>query len=45
MLQTLPSYEEPETVFAITCHDATTLTQKLSEGTENVSSEGYEGGK
>jgi uncharacterized membrane protein len=45
MLQTLPSYEEPETVFAITCHDATTLTQKLSEETENVSSEGYEGGK
>jgi uncharacterized membrane protein len=47
MSQPLSLCAKPETMVAITFHDATTLTEKLSEEeTENVvSCEGYEGGK
>jgi|NOAtaT_6_FD_contig_61_338526_length_1073_multi_2_in_0_out_0_2 uncharacterized membrane protein len=46
MSQPLSLCEKPETMVAITFHDATTLTEKLSEETENgVLYENYDGGK
>lgn len=45
MSHSLSSCPNPESMVVIACRDAMTLTEKLSEETENVSLEGYEGRK